>query len=415
MMTHTHLRISARISYPGTAVLNIDKGSPAEQFYYNGEVIYNSKAFDGFESGDTVEIVARVAHTEKSTRRYIIRVIKIAPLAATGLTAPTTVALSEEEVWTAAQPDGTVDNDPFGKAASQPIDDQGKSKIIDVIKNKIVEAASHFYVSPAQGEVFKMARQMMLATPERPVRVLMMGPSGYGKTSLPRFFAESTGMNYYRMNCAAVRDPEEWYGYRTAKDGTTSFQPNEFIKMVTAGNCVIVLDEMNRIEPWLANTLYPLLDDDASTVIYDEYYKVGPNVIFVMTINLGYEYAGTFNIDVALTNRVDLFCDVGPLPADEETKLLHKRYGIDTDVARKIVVAAASVRSLKVVECSTRTTLMIARAVAAGSSIRAAFQHIVIMRSTGVNQDDTRKRLLDAINSVLGVHVPQKFNGSFFS
>lgn len=199
-----------------------------------------------------------------------------------------------------------------------------------------------------------------------PITLLMTGPSGYGKTSIPEEFASVHEMNFIRMNCAQVRDPEEWFGYREAKDGSTVFVPSEFTQAITAGNCVVVLDEFNRVEPWLHNTLYPLLDHAAKTSIHGEMIKCGKNVIFFATANLGYQYVGTFQLDAAIMNRMDAVIKVGCLPSAVEEKLLVARFSISAARARTIVKVLSKLRELAIsgnlsADVSTRTSLKIAR------------------------------------------------------
>jgi hypothetical protein len=180
-----------------------------------------------------------------------------------------------------------------------------------VTKGKDKDFLNGYFIDEETRRVFTTAHKMSVGNPDSAIKVMMVGPSGYGKTTVPKLFAQATGMNFYRMNCATVRDPEEWFGYREAVDGSTKFFRSEFAKAIEAGNLVVVLDEFNRLEPWLHNTLFPLLDDDGKTVVHDEEFKIGPNVIVVGTINSGYRYTGTFELDEALLNRFEFIIEVG--------------------------------------------------------------------------------------------------------
>lgn len=231
----------------------------------------------------------------------------------------------------------------------------------------------------------------------RPVNLLIIGPSGYGKTSTPASFAKEMGMEYLRVNCAQVRDPEEWFGYREAVDGSTLFVPSEFTKVVTRGNAVIVLDEFNRVEPWLHNTLYPLLDHDRSTTVHEEKIVVGPNVIFCMTINMGYQFVGTWALDQALTNRMDCAITVSPLPAPVEARLIEDRVGCSKELAAGIVDVLGKLRSLNTqgklqVDASTRTSLRLAELISTGY---LNFQTAVLVTLGAALTDDERKEVID--------------------
>lgn len=261
---------------------------------------------------------------------------------------------------------------------------------------------------------FTSAYRISQANPERAVKVMMVGPSGYGKTTLPKLFAQAVGLGFMRMNCAKIRDPEEWFGYREARDGSTVFVRSQFASMVEAGNCVVVLDEFNRLEPWLHNTLFPLLDDDGCTVVHDETFRIGPNVIMVGTINTGYKYTGVFELDEALMNRFEFILEVGPLPSREEVRVLCQRTKVDKSKAETIVEMANILRENEVV-CSTRTSLLVASMVVSGMTVREAYESAVVRRipadTTGSNQ---RKKVVDLVNTRIGTLQQRPVFGDVF-
>lgn len=214
--------------------------------------------------------------------------------------------------------------------------------------------------------------------------ILMVGPSGCGKTSIPTAFAKSVGMDVIRINCAAVRDPEEWFGYREAIDGSTEFVPTDFTKKVRQGNAIIILDEFNRVEPWLHNTLLPLLDHDRKTVVHNEEIKCGPNTIFVATMNLGASFTGTFMLDAAILNRFDAVINVENMDAKAEAKLLIDRTGVELAMAQRIVTILGALRHNELiknagVDVSSRSALKVAK-LAVGNllDIRTAIGYVVL-------------------------------------
>lgn len=264
------------------------------------------------------------------------------------------------------------------------------------------EMMAGYYISPEARLNFTTAKKMSLAKPDRAVKVMMVGPSGFGKTTLPKIFSDITGANFLRMNCATIRDPEEWFGWREARDGSTVFIKSRFAQAIEAGNLVVILDEFNRLEPWLHNTLFPLLDDDGKTVVHDEEFRIGPNVIVVGTINTGYKYTGTFELDEALLNRFDFILEVGPMPFEEEIRVLQTRTGIAKETAAGIVKIATLIRGLDIV-CSTRTTLLMASMMVSGMSIREAVESAVVRRiPSDTHSNSTRKSVVDAVNAQIG-------------
>lgn len=271
-----------------------------------------------------------------------------------------------------------------------------------------------YYINHESRLVFSTAYQMSQNRPERAVKVMVVGPSGYGKTLMPRLLAEKTGMRFMRMNCASVRDPEEWFGYREARDGSTVFVRSRLIETLEEGNAVILLDEFNRLEPWLTNTLFPLLDDDGKTHVHDQEFKIGPNVIVAATINVGYKFTGTFEMDEALGNRFELFLEVNPMPKNEEEKVLMVQCGLTFNDSAKVVKMANMLREREVV-CSTRSTLAIANLMRAGMTVREAFEAVVITRiPEEVGGNNLRKSMFDMVNVELGILGKRKIEHDVF-
>ncbi len=259
-----------------------------------------------------------------------------------------------------------------------------------------------YYYPPDVKRVFTVADEM--AKKIGVVTLLMVGPSGYGKTTLPQRFAKKTGRHHVRVNCAAIRDPEEWFGFREAEKGSTVFDPSEFARCISQGNSVIVLDEVNRLEPWLHNTLFPLLDDDRGTEVHNRRFEVADDTIFVMTLNQGVEFTGTFELDQAFLNRVHMTIHVGAPPEQAEIEILVQRTGITKADAKAIVEIASKLRAIiekgdADVDCSTRASIRIAQLLKFGTPIRVGFHDVVEAASGDL---ETRKRMTDAINMELG-------------
>jgi hypothetical protein len=288
------------------------------------------------------------------------------------------------------------------------------------IKTEAAEVIDHpavteeFYVGDEARLIFNTALRMSNAKPERAVKLMVVGPSGYGKTELPKLFASLAGKKFMRMNCGTIRDPEEWFGFREAREGSTVFIRSQFIKIMEEGNVVVVLDEFNRIEPWLHNTLFPLLDSDGATVVHDEHFAIGPGVIVAGTINVGHQYTGVFELDQALYNRFDFTVEVGPMPHNEEVNVLVKRTGLTGTSASEVVKMANILRQNKVV-CSTRTTLLIAAMVSSGLYIREAFETAVVKRvPTDEGEGGLRKTVIDLINAQFQPFTLRKLPGDIF-
>lgn len=286
-------------------------------------------------------------------------------------------------------------------------------EISAIMKRQPHPAINGYYIDPTIAMVFTTVKNSL---GEKPVKTLITGPSGYGKTTLPTVFSNILGHNCIRMNCAQIRDPEEWFGYREAIGGETVFVKSPFIEAITAGNCVVILDEWNRLAPDLKNTLYPLLDDSAATQIHGHEFVVGENVSFFATVNVGAQYVGTYEMDFAELNRFQFIVEVGPIPKHEEVNVLAIRTGISKKDASTIVKTISDLRDKhgNLADFSVRTSLQIAKAVAAGADMRFAFQAVVVNRVFDTGYSNNRKVVIDTINMNLGMFSVDDVKKSIF-
>lgn len=261
------------------------------------------------------------------------------------------------------------------------------------------------YVDEKDNVVLNTIRKL---SQKRHVAVMMIGPSGYGKTSIPQQKATDWGMEFLRWDCATVRDPEEFFGFRGAVDGSTMtedgqtfFAESEFTKVIEKGNAVIVLDELNRIDPYISNILFPLLDHAGKTTVANHQIVIGPNVIIFATVNLGFQFTGTFTLDTALNNRFTAKILVNALPRHIEEKVIMARGNVSEFQARQIVKLMTSLRALNSkdqlsVDCSTRVSIQIAELMGCGLDLRSALVYVIV---NGIS-DEEAKLVIDQFGMV---------------
>lgn len=173
------------------------------------------------------------------------------------------------------------------------------------------------------------------------------GPAGCGKTEAGQQIAARLGLPVVTMDCSLIRDPVEWFGGRTLSNGSVRWQDSAFARRIAAGRLVVILDEVNRSSPEVANALLPLLDRRGRASIADRPMplQAGPGILWWATQNLGAEYTGTGRLDRAIDDRLSRTFEFSPLPADEEALLLVERTNLDIDSARRLSAVAAATRS----------------------------------------------------------------------
>jgi nitric oxide reductase NorQ protein len=193
----------------------------------------------------------------------------------------------------------------------------------------------------------QMGNVLMEAVRYEPQNVRVSGPHGCGKTEYAIQFAARHKLPVLIMDCANLREPRDWFGYRTVEAGNVIWVESLFDRAVSNGNIVIVFDEFTRTPPNVLNTLMPLLDSRRFTYIEEKggVLRVGPGVFFFATMNEGVGYSGTSNLDFAIADRFPRVIEMSFLKPDDEQNLLVKRTGVDEKIAKDLVEIANLIRT----------------------------------------------------------------------
>lgn len=139
--------------------------------------------------------------------------------------------------------------------------------------------------------------------------VLLSGPTGSGKTTLPRFFASKHHLPYRRVSLNGGTTPEDLIGHYILKDGVTEWVDGILTQAVRKG-WILVVDEPNFAPPEVLSVLNSLLDDERILVLPQkdgEVIKPHPNFRLISTMNPSEEgYAGTNEMNESLLDRFDV-------------------------------------------------------------------------------------------------------------
>lgn len=226
---------------------------------------------------------------------------------------------------------------------------------------------------------------------------LIIGPSGYGKTTVAKMLAVKMGLDFCKTDFSAIIDIDEVLVMRSLKGGEIVTKNSKFTDAVVKGNCVILMDEFNRVPPNVNSALMGFLDDTRKITYFDQTFEVGKNTIFIATMNLGPKFLGTFNMDSAMLNRFQSIMSVGSLTTEEEINIyFNKVDGLSFKDAKTIVELLAQLRASMPnsdFDFSPRLGLNIANHVVNGASIREG-----LMFSLGNISNETKKDLIIVCN-----------------
>jgi nitric oxide reductase NorQ protein len=237
-----------------------------------------------------------------------------------------------------------------------------------------------------------LIESIMAGRKSHPVNILIKGKHGLGKSELARQLAATYKMHYVPIPINLLQESGQLMGHDEFVNDQTTFVESNFVKSIRSPNSLIHLEELNRPEsPKALGELFPLLDD-SRMIVHDKIgeVKVAEGIVFVGTLNIGFEYTGIDPLDEALRDRFH-FVELGYLPPDEEIKLIYMRTGLSGPQVKQLVELVNSLRydGQDPIHVSTRRMLMIAELMQADLPMQSA-----IINCIGIDKDKLESILL---------------------
>lgn len=239
---------------------------------------------------------------------------------------------------------------PKPKAPPRP--KRTKEEAIKAVAEAVRVDGDYFWMSPeniAIGRTWAALRNLGI-----PMNMLIVGPTGCGKTQGVQTLAKDMGLPFYKVDVASVTTNDKWLGHKeiVVENGVavTKFVPSAHLEWLAALNGqpgILLYDEINRAHPAILNTLIPILDGFQSIWAPDmgQHVQVHPETKICATANIGTQYSGTYGLDAALFDRFSVIMEQTFPPEEEEVKILMKRTGVDEEAARTLVSCGTLTRA----------------------------------------------------------------------
>lgn len=180
--------------------------------------------------------------------------------------------------------------------------------------------------------------------------IMMVGPSGFGKTLAAICVPKVLNRPYEVFNLGQTQDPQSYLiGNTHFRDNGTIFDESLFVKTIQIPYSIIILDEFSRGHREAWNILMPVLDVNQRSLRLDSKpdtptIKVAPGVTFISTSNIGAEYTATNTIDRAIFER-HVVIEMDILTQEDELKLLTYMYpNVNRDLLNAVALIAHTTR-----------------------------------------------------------------------
>jgi nitric oxide reductase NorQ protein len=237
-----------------------------------------------------------------------------------------------------------------------------------------------------------LIESIMAGRSKHPVNILIRGKHGLGKSELARQLAATYQMDYVPVPINLLQESGQLMGHDEFLDNQTQFIVSNFVKAVRTPHSVIHLEELNRPEsPKALGELFPILDD-SRMIVHDKIgeVRVAEGIVFVATLNEGFEYTGVDPLDEALRDRFH-YIELGYLPPEKEIELIKMRTGLTGTVVERLIELINSLRydGQDPIHVSTRRTLMMAELMQTGLPMQQA-----IVNSIAIDKDKLESILM---------------------
>lgn len=185
------------------------------------------------------------------------------------------------------------------------------------------EVVSNYLLSGELILVFDVIKKFVKSGRKENLNILLTGLPGSGKSSFAFFVKDMLNLEFASSNIPDAHEASDLFYYRGFSKEGDLLRKSELAKLLeekTDTPVVILLDELNRGQVGVTNSIFNMLDFQRKIVLLNEVIQIDRPVIFVGTANLGSKFA-VGQIDSALVQRFNIVVNMQPLGKDSFVKI----------------------------------------------------------------------------------------------